>query len=84
MTCAVQHHECPQCQEPVNAEHFAEEDYPTCVVSLLFCEFCNRGWESIWMKVGGMRSHHMSAEFGADRPTELGKFLQRLKDRCAA
>jgi len=79
------HQECPQCGATLSAEHFAKEVLPKHEVTLLHCEFCSHGWETLWKEQGGVLHEQYTLEFDAKRDAvDYGKFLQRLKDRRAA
>ncbi len=77
--------QCPRCSGYCNREHYAEEPIRDGKITLLYCEFCRRGWETVFRLDGDQYVYDFHAEHSSDRPIELGKFLQRLKDaRCIA
>lgn len=86
MTDFISHQVCPRCSGAIDTEHFAAEHLPDNRVTLMYCEFCGVGWETLWMKRGPSWVEDFSCEFSkASDPVKLGMFLQRLRRaRCAA
>lgn len=86
MSAFVAHQHCPRCSGAINVEHCAAELLINTRVTLLYCEFCGVGWETLWNQRGTSWVEDFSCEFSREKdPVALGKFLQRLKDRrCAA
>ena len=77
--------ECPHCHGAIEIEHCAHELLvPSHEVTLLFCDFCARGWETLWRVADGRRVEDFTLEFSGTDPVKLGQFLQRLYDRRAA
>jgi len=42
--------QCPECERPVNREHFAQQDYRKSKqwITLLYCDHCGITYETIW------------------------------------
>ncbi len=77
-------YECPRCHGAIELEHFAREPLvPAHEVTMLYCDFCDYGWETLW-RVDNGRREEFTLEFCSDDLLKLGKFLQRLYDRRAA
>ena len=79
--------ECPRCQGALPTEHCACEDLPPLhAVTLMYCDFCGIGTETLWKRDTLGRMHEeFSVECDRSKnPVDLGKLLQRLKDRRAA
>lgn len=93
MTDFVSHQVCPRCSGAIDTEHFADERMPRDAksqvlnrVTLMYCEFCNVGWETLWVERSDAWAEDFTCEFSkASDPVKLGMFLQRLRSaRCAA
>lgn len=80
------HQHCPHCHGAIATENFAHEVLIGTgrEVTLLYCDFCDYGIETLWRVIGTGRLEEFSLEFNAAEPTKLGQFQQRLKDRRAA
>lgn len=77
--------ECLHCGGAIPVEDFASEQLIDNDVTLLHCEFCSMGWETLWERRGGRRVEQFTVEFSAQSdPVAYGSFLQRLRDRRAA
>lgn len=81
-----EHQQCPRCGGAIATQDLAVESLPGTgkELTLLFCDFCLLGIETLWTVFGGARVEDFSLEFDEHKPVELGRFLQRLKDRRVA
>ena len=77
--------QCPCCEGAIDRRHFAREEFIDHFLTYLFCEFCARGWETLWMQVDGEWREKFTLEYdGRKDPEKLGMMRQRLHDRRAA
>ena len=72
-------HNCPRCGGAVGLEHYARAVVPTPghdrVEEFVYCEFCERGWETTTYADG----ERFVLDFvNATEPLNFAKFLRRL------
>ena len=77
---------CPRCDGLISREHYATEPLaghgPDHEVTLIYCEFCRLGRETLWQVHAGRHFEQFSLDYNQDKdPILFGKFLQRLQDR---
>lgn len=78
--------ECPHCGGLINREHFVQFVDEGAVVTMLYCEWCDAGRESMWERVARnvLRLEFYLDYFARTEPESLGKFLAELRARIAA
>lgn len=72
--------ECPQCGRPCNREHFAarETNRPTEFITYLYCDHCDRGYESLWVRRPEDRVFRVDSTLTHDGHN-VGPFLRILE-----
>jgi hypothetical protein len=78
--------QCPRCAGLINREHFVKLEETDCVTTLLYCEHCEFGRESLWEKdADGYLTYAFSLDyFGRTEPQALGRLRERIYHEVAA
>lgn len=74
-------HYCIKCGGAVNREHHTMVKLEDRDDVFLYCEFCERGWETSTYDDGEV---YVLTYVARTEPKEFGKFLQRMEDALAA
>jgi len=73
--------ECPKCGGGIDRRNYTEVRGVDRVTKMLYCEFCDVGYEAEFYDDGYVFALHYSARI---EPVNLGRFLQRMEDARAA
>ena len=73
--------DCPKCGGCIDRRNFTEVRGIDRVTKMLYCDFCDVGYEAEFYDDGYVFALHYSAR---TEPKNLGRFLQRLADARAA
>ena len=79
--------QCPRCDGLIDRRHFlAHEDHRDHTLeTMLYCEHCDYGIESLWERTGnGLRLDFTLEYIGSTEPASLRRFIARLRARVAA
>ena len=77
----VPHQQCPACHGALNREHCSRQWNPdrTEAIERLYCEHCNRGWETICDVIDGVMVPDSASTLDYSPRTEPATFERFLK-----
>lgn len=78
--------QCPRCSGLINREHFVQMEEWDHVTTMLYCQHCDYGKESLWDKDrDGLLHHNFSLDYvGSSEPQALGRLRERIHGAVAA
>ena len=79
--------QCPRCDGLIDRRHFLcrENHRDHTLETMLYCEHCDYGVESLWLRTDGSYELEFSLEYiGRTEPQSLARFIARLRARVAA